>query len=170
MLTGCTVFNATCKRSFSKLKLILSYLRASLINNKSGKVMWYSCDENRKGWNSTSLRRWNHEPGCFDKGTESFVLISIFVEFDRKRLDMFISRWNCVFRTEIMHDLHEIFCYTMLIERVSFSKKLWFAVAICCLIFWKIYTFVRQHYLCGPIDYDNIIIWIFWCSSIIKPN
>jgi len=50
-----TVLTASCERSFSKLKLVLSYFRASLINNKSGKVMWYSFDENRKGGNSKRL-------------------------------------------------------------------------------------------------------------------
>jgi len=50
-----TVFTASGERSFSKLKLVLSYLRASLINNKSVKVMRYSFDENRKGGNSKRL-------------------------------------------------------------------------------------------------------------------
>jgi len=70
---------ANCKRSFSKLKLVLSYLRVSMTNKKSGQVVWYSFDENRKGRNSEILYWWNHRRLCFDKGTESVVSISIFV-------------------------------------------------------------------------------------------
>jgi len=36
------------------------------------------------------------------KGTES-VLISSFVQFNRKRLDMPMFRWNCVFRMQVIH-------------------------------------------------------------------
>jgi len=70
-----TVFTASCERSFSELKPLISYLRASLINNKSGKVMWYSFDENRKGRNGKSLFWWIHTRLCFDKGTESVLLL-----------------------------------------------------------------------------------------------
>jgi len=62
-----TVFTASCEWSFSKLKLVLSNRRASFVNNKSGKVMWYSFDENRKGRNSKSLLWWNHRRICLDK-------------------------------------------------------------------------------------------------------
>jgi len=57
---------ASYERFFSKLKLVLSYLRASMTNTKSGKFMWYSFDENRKGRNSKSLLWWNHRRLCFD--------------------------------------------------------------------------------------------------------
>jgi len=39
MLTMAFICIASGERSFSKLKLILLYLRASLINNKSGQVV-----------------------------------------------------------------------------------------------------------------------------------
>jgi len=39
---------ARFERSFSKQKLVLSYLWASLTNNKSRKVVWFSFDKNRK--------------------------------------------------------------------------------------------------------------------------
>jgi len=62
---------ANCQRSFSKLKVILSYLWATMTNNKSGQVLRSSCDDNRKGRNSEA---------CFDEITDDFaVLISIFV-------------------------------------------------------------------------------------------
>jgi len=32
----------SCERSFSKLKLIISFLRASMTNNKSGQIVWFS--------------------------------------------------------------------------------------------------------------------------------
>jgi len=64
---------ASSERSFSKLKLVLSYLRASMTNNKSGQVVWSSFDENRKGRNRESWLWWNHRRLCFDKGTERGV-------------------------------------------------------------------------------------------------
>jgi len=64
------VFTASREQSFSKLKLVLSYLRASLINNKSGKVMWYSFDENRKRRNSKSLL-------YFDEIIDDFASIKV---------------------------------------------------------------------------------------------
>jgi len=50
---------------------------------------------------------------------------SIFVYFNRKRLD------NCVFRTQVIHNLHWIIYCTIQIKCVSFWKKFSFAVRLC---------------------------------------
>jgi len=39
---------ASCERSFSKLNLVLSYLRASVTKNKSRQNVWSRFDEYRK--------------------------------------------------------------------------------------------------------------------------
>jgi len=39
MLTMAVICIASCERSFSELKLVLSYLRASKTNNKLGQVL-----------------------------------------------------------------------------------------------------------------------------------
>ena len=66
---------ASSERSFSKLKLILSYLQASMTNNNSGQVVWSSFDVNKKRRKSEKLL----DDLCFHKRTESVVLISFFV-------------------------------------------------------------------------------------------
>jgi len=55
-----------------------SYLRASLISNKSGRVVWSSF-KNKKRIKSESLLCWDNKRLYFDQGTESVVLITIFV-------------------------------------------------------------------------------------------
>ena len=112
MLTMAVICIASCERPFSKLKQVLSYLRASLTSNKSGKVVWSSFDEKRKGGvNNESLLWWNNKRLYFDKGMESVVLLSVFASFNRKRQDIFMFHWNCIFRTQVMHDLHWIIYY-----------------------------------------------------------
>jgi len=71
---------AGCEQSFSKVKLVLSYLQASMTKNKSGQTVWSSFDEYRKGH---------------------------FMNFNQKRLDILMFRWNCVFfKHNKVHDLH----------------------------------------------------------------
>jgi len=62
----------------------------------------------------------------------NFSCLSYFVW---KRLDMFMLHWNCVFRTQLIHDLHLVHYCSIQIKCAPFQKKLSFAVAICCLIF-----------------------------------
>jgi len=64
---------------FQKTETGPSYLRGSLTSNKSGQVVWSSFDENKKRINSESLLWWNNKRLYFDQGTESIVLIAIFV-------------------------------------------------------------------------------------------
>jgi len=65
---------ASCERSFSKLKLVLSYLRASMTDYDSGQIVWSSFDENRQARNSESWLWWYHRRICFDNGTASVVV------------------------------------------------------------------------------------------------
>ena len=77
------------------MKQVLSHIRASMTNNKSGQVLLSSFDKNRKGRKSESLLWWNHRRLCFDKGTDSVVLISIFVSFNGKK-------WKCLYFDRIV--------------------------------------------------------------------
>jgi len=79
MLTMAVILIACRERSFSKLKLALKYLRASMTNNKSGQVVWSSCDEHRNGRNRECWLWWNHKRSCFDKGTKRYVLKLAFL-------------------------------------------------------------------------------------------
>jgi len=68
-----TVFTASCQRSFSELKLVLSYLRASFINNKSGGRL---CDRALM-----RIERDETAKAYFDEVIDEFasIKISIFV-------------------------------------------------------------------------------------------
>ena len=67
---------ASCERCFSKLKLILSlsYLRASMSQSRLRESEKPDYDK-------------NHIRICFNKGTESVVLISMLCYLNKKRLD-----------------------------------------------------------------------------------
>ena len=130
---------------------MLSYLRASLINNKSAKVMWYNFDENRKRRNSESLLWWNHRRLCFDKGTESVVLfyLAFWCNLTGKGwiclclvgIAFFEQKWyNTDTWLELNSLLHNsnIMCFISKRNcRLQLQYVLWF--------FLKIYNFVRQH-------------------------
>jgi len=81
---------------------------------------------------------------------------------------MFVFRWNCVFRTEVIHDLHYIFYCTIQITCVSFLKKI--VVCSCNMLFYyyyyfffrNIYNFVRQHY----VDLQTTITKLFECFDV----
>jgi len=77
---------ARSERYFRKLKLILWHLLSSMTNSKSGQVVWSSF-EYRNGRNRESWQWWNHKRICFDKGTLSFVSISIFCYLKQEKPD-----------------------------------------------------------------------------------
>jgi len=65
-----------------------------------------SFDDYRKEWNREIWLWRNHRRICFDKCKESVVLISMSCYSNKKRLDILTFRWNCVFRKQIILDLH----------------------------------------------------------------
>ena len=69
--------------------------------------------------------------------TQGYIL-NMDVKTRRILKDLFMFRWNCAFRTQVIHD---ITVYSGIeIKCVPFQNKLSFAVATCCLIFFVRYT------------------------------
>jgi len=157
---------ASCERSFNKLKLVLSYLRASMTYNNIGQVLWSTVASMRVRREETAKIYSDESIGNFASINAPKVLfeLAFLSNSNRKSLDTFMFRWNCVFKHKwYMPCSKSIYC-AIEIKCVPFQNKLSFAVAKFCLIFLED-TWFCSATLCRPIKYDNVIIWMFWCSS-----
>ena len=94
---------ANCERSSRKLKLILSYLWASMSQYRLCDS-FQECRKRRKS--ETAFDDETINELASKKARKVLLLLACCDHLNKKRLDTLMFWWNCVFRTQVIYDLH----------------------------------------------------------------